>query len=133
MDSRASRLPSLSPTATRTRSVSNSTATTVPGGRNSVTARALRPLEEASRTDTVPAARRPRTMLETLAADSPVARASSACVRVPSRRSTSTTRRSLASRSADWDPGVVPVSVTTCPFTPSVRSLWRCSVECYKH
>src|SRR5690625_4695638 len=116
MPCRASIFPSLSPTATRICSAVKSTATTVPGGRSRVTARALRPLEEVFLTETVPAVRNPRTMFETLAAERPVALASSAWVRVPSRRKTSTMRASVAWRNADCDPGVASLPVTTYPF-----------------
>ena len=91
---------SVLPRATVRRECVKSIATSTPGGRCRVTARARRPFEEVSRTDTTPMARRSRTIFDTLAADRPVARAISAWVSVPPLRSAAITRSRLACRRA---------------------------------
>src|SRR5690606_29288441 len=113
MLSSCSTRPSVLPRATVRRECVKSIATSTPGGRCRVTARARRPFEEVSRTDTTPMARRSRTIFDTLAADRPVARAISAWVSVPPLRSAAITRSRLACRRAARDPGVTWASVVT--------------------
>ena len=102
------------PTATRRWEWPKSTPTTMPASPDSATLRARRPPEEVGVTSTVPLSFSSRTMLETVAADSPVLRAISAWVSEPASRTARTTRSRLARCSDDCDPGV---STTThsCP------------------
>lgn len=78
----------------------------MPASPLSETLRARRPPAEVGVTSTVPPSLSSRTMLETVAADSPVDRAISAWVSEPAIRTARTTRSRLARCSDDCDPGV---------------------------
>ncbi len=111
------------PMATRRWVCPKSTPTTMPASPDSETLRARRPPEEVGVTSTVPPSFSSRTMLETVAAESPVLRAISACVSDPAMRTARTTRSRLARCSDDCDPGVsTPIhSRLTGPARPPPR------------
>ena len=106
------------PTATRRWEWPKSTPTTIPASALSETPRARRPLAEVGVTSTVPPSFSSRTMLETVAADSPVVLAISAWVSEPASRTARTTRSRLARCSEDCDPGV---SIDSSSLKPLAR------------
>ncbi|SCE09403.1 hypothetical protein GA0115252_130113 [Streptomyces sp. DfronAA-171] len=127
-DSSASTWCARLPSATRRCVWPKSTPMTMPALPLSETLRARRPPADVGVTSTVPISRSSRTMLETVAAESPVVRAISACVSEPASRTARTTRSRLARCSDDCDPGV-----SIAPSTPALDRVPRSGAPATGH